>query len=474
VSKATNTHHVPNLSFDARRGTWVWRMTHPVTGKRRWRDTKQVRLDFATKVKLEFEDQLRQELAGIRSYDHWRLEIRPLADEWIASHAPIKTLEDKKRFLFKAIEGLHLKRLSDLADLGKLQKSLKRLERTGVPARQLRKRYQGVLRQFSKWLCGNGRYLERDPLATWVPYPLDKAKSKTIKRFAIMPDEFARALTALDLIDCENRRKPQRPFFLTLLVTAARVEALASRTIGDFQRKKPRIDLGEPVGNKLKGQAALDHKTAVDLSKSIGDRAEGPLFLSPAGARNDLFRPLDIWREALGLGLLDALWPADVEPDLELARLVNRALLTGKARVSKGGNPKLLKSETLARRAALTRRVEELAKRFRTDWETRLGDVHSFRKTHRTWAESSGVIPAVIDKQLGHGGAEVDRALEVHKLVVGSRTGRKHYLDLGSDLFDARRSAEAVRELLDVAETALREHGSPLLFQKADTQLRSG
>ena len=69
-----------------------------------------------------------------------------------------------------------------------------------------------------------------------------------------------------------------------------------------------------------------------------------------------------------------------------------------------------------------------------------------------------------MDKQLGHGGAKPERTMKIHQLIAGSRTGRKHYLDLNSELFDASRSAEAVRQMLDEAEEALRAQGSPLLF----------
>jgi hypothetical protein len=56
------------------------------------------------------------------------------------------------------------------------------------------------------------------------------------------------------------------------------------------------------------------------------------------------------------------------------------------------------------------------------------------------------VPPVVIDKQLGRadpGEFEVVRAL------AGSDTGRKHYLDLSMELFDAGLSARAVREMFD-------------------------
>jgi hypothetical protein len=75
-------------------------------------------------------------------------------------------------------------------------------------------------------------------------------------------------------------------------------------------------------------------------------------------------------------------------------------------------------------------------------------DVHALRKTHRSWAQARGVPPVLIDKQLGHADPG---EFEVMRALAGSETGRKHYLDLGSELFDAGKSAQAVRELLEEA-----------------------
>ncbi|MCO5171181.1 MAG: hypothetical protein M9894_33165, partial [Planctomycetes bacterium] len=121
------------------------------------------------------------------------------------------------------------------------------------------------------------------------------------------------------------------------------------------------------------------------------------------------------------------------------------------------GNPKRVRAETRAARARLEERVYGVAAQLRAEWERRMEgvDLHGLRKTHRSWAQAKGVPPVVIDKQLGHadpGEFEVVRAL------AGSDTGRKHYLDLSCDLFDAGLSATAVRDMLDEALERVRGH----------------
>jgi hypothetical protein len=81
----------------------------------------------------------------------------------------------------------------------------------------------------------------------------------------------------------------------------------------------------------------------------------------------------------------------------------------------------------------------------------------AFRKTHQTWAEAQGIPAVLIDKQLGHsvGSKGLDVFKAVRALSGGSRTGRKHYLDLGSKLLDPTPSAAAVRGLVNEALAAL-------------------
>src|SRR5262249_43542620 len=128
--------------------------------------------------------------------------------------------------------------------------------------------------------------------------------------------------------------------------------------------------------------------------------------------------------------------------------------------VGQGGNPKLLKLATLQERALRQAEVASVMNAIRGPWRERMSgvDVHAFRKTHETWAQAQGVHPILIDKQLGHstpgGGAALEAA---RSLVLASPTARKHYLDMTNSLLNARRSAEAVRALLDQATATLEE-----------------
>lgn len=185
------------------------------------------------------------------------------------------------------------------------------------------------------------------------------------------------------------------------------------------------------------------------------ERAGGLPRRSPSGpalplgedARPAARKVLDQVREAFGLGFVDELWPDDEEPRLDLAMLVNRTLLRG-AVPKQSGNPKVISEGTRAARAELEGRVLGVARRIEREWKRRMKgvDVHALRKTHRSWAQARGVPPVLIDKQLGHADPG---EFEVMRALAGSETGRKHYLDLESELFDAGRSAQAVRDLLD-------------------------
>ena len=78
-------------------------------------------------------------------------------------------------------------------------------------------------------------------------------------------------------------------------------------------------------------------------------------------------------------------------------------------------------------------------------------DQHCLRMTHRTWALAAGVPEILIDRQLGHSSPAGDAALR----AAWSAVGRKHYTDMGFLTVDARRSAEAIRGVLDRAEAEL-------------------
>ena len=64
---------------------------------------------------------------------------------------------------------------------------------------------------------------------------------------------------------------------------------------------------------------------------------------------------------------------------------------------------------------------------------------------------TTGVQPVAVDKQQGHSAHDSPETLQLLRVVAGSRTGRRNYLDVGSELFDPVRSAAAVRRLLDEA-----------------------
>lgn len=78
---------------------------------------------------------------------------------------------------------------------------------------------------------------------------------------------------------------------------------------------------------------------------------------------------------------------------------------------------------------------------------------HALRTTHRTWALAAGVAEALIDRQLGHVSPGADEARSAAWSVIG----RKHYTDLGFLTLDARKSAEAVRSILDASEAEFQE-----------------
>src|SRR5438552_13383509 len=116
-----------------------------------------------------------------------------------------------------------------------------------------------------------------------------------------------------------------------------------------------------------------------------------------------------------------------------------------------GGNPQQLREETKQAREDREKEVRALAASLTEAWEARMEgiDLHALRKTHRTWAEAAGVHPILIDKQIGHATAAGGAALDAARDLIVSPTGRKHYVDMSLEMIDAKRSAEAVRKLVD-------------------------
>jgi len=279
------------------------------------------------------------------------------------------------------------------------------------------------------------------------------------RRRAYLPSEVARAFVALDELDSIYLRPhPTRIAFLVLLVTAPRNTALVSRDVGHFDPGARRIDYGQGVGKKRRGAGELDDVTSSELEIYLAGRTEGPLLLGPGG-KSLKSRLLKYWKEAFGFTLVSEFWPY-VGYDPLLAVEVNRKLLTARDPLGKGGDPRRLRFETRRRRNQRAGDVRAISESMQEKWRDRMApvDVHSFRKTHRTWAEASGVPPVLIDKQLGH--SENESASVLLKHVMGSRTGRLHYRDLDSSMFEARRSAIAVRGLLDEALADLSPNGS--------------
>lgn len=474
----------PTDSRGRRLGEWLWRRVDPRTGKRHSRRTGQHRLDLALRVALKFDDELRQRAAGVEVYDCWRAQLLPLVDEWIAGLAgevSEQTRQCQARQVKRALGTLKLRTAADLTNLVELTRRLRALEgerigRHVVNRLTLRRTWQNPLRRFSRWLAKDGRYLSRDPLANWA---LLKVPSRVkAPRRASPPKTVARALKALDLLDVRHRRlSPQRPLYTAMLVSAPRLSAMLSRDARDLISGErlgskgietfARIDMGRGRGNKRRGAGELDPTTTRELLGYLDARKVGPLFLSATGLRLTRERALDSWQEAYGLALVDELWPTHIPCGLEAAVQVNLALRRGHVQVGRGGNPRQLRSETVVERLELHKLVAAVVDAIHEEWMSSQTDLHSFRKTHRTWALAQRVPPLAIDKQLGHGGTGADHQRdELAQVLGGSRVGRVHYTDLASDLFDARLSAIAVRELLDEATRVLEAEGTTFLFQE--------
>ncbi|HBP19279.1 MAG TPA: hypothetical protein DEA08_16005 [Planctomycetes bacterium] len=480
VKKRRKAPRGSGLSWDPRREKWLWRRVDKRTGRRRVRSTDQRRLDLAMRVAARFDDELAQEQAGLKVYDCWRLELEPLVTRWQGHQvSSARAAELKAKRVRRALELLKLRTAADLADVAKLDDRLRALEgrqlgRMTVSRARLRDSFQNPLKAFSRWLAGNGRHLPHDPLAVWEPIPL-RAEDKAAKRprRSAYPHELARAFRAVELLDGRRNRVAQVLLWKVLLVAGPRAGALYSRDVRHLHVREVLedgelvrvgwIDLGAGVGNKRKGAAELDAATTEELLAFLGDRERGPLLPSPTGSRWRRERALDSWREAFGLALLDELWPSWAPADLELALKANRSLLSGRLRLFEAGNPGLgLTDATKRGRVEAREQVEQLVADLGEECRTRMIDAASLRKTHGTWAEAKGVPGVAIDKQLGHR-AQV-READVFRAIARSQTGRSHYLDLDSQLFDARLSARAVRELLDQAVAELEAVGTPLLF----------
>ncbi len=447
-----------NLETDPRTGMYRWRHVDKRSGKRLRRGTGTRDLRRAILIAQQFEDEYERELAGLSNYGDYRRPLANFLDPFIES---LCVGEDRIKMLraqlTRAFRLLHLESLADIQDFMNLERKLLRLEgeKRGRFARKtLRRCFQDPLRQFSKYLAGR-REMSSDPLAAWPG--IRTGPSEKIRR-AIMPDEFPRILAASDWLDnFLGRRYPMRPVWTALLVAAPRVSALAALDVKDFDLEKGRLRL---KGNHKKraGAGALDEKTLEEITAYLGDRTEGPLFLSPKGTRMERCRSLDQWRAAVSLGFVNIEWPEDVPRDSKIAYLVHLTLGRRQVRVTLGGprsGPHRPGPEKRAVQRKLRVRIKGIADGMRERWEERMRgvDQHCLRMTHRTWAIVAGVPEILIDCQLGHTSPAGDAALQ----AAWSAIGRTHYTDMNFLALDARRSAEAVRGVLARAEDELQD-----------------
>ncbi len=434
-----------------------------MTGKRLKRSTKTTNMRIALRKAGEFEDEYQRELVGFKKLDKYKLDLVPLAEEWISS---AKWKHEGKRDsyrsqIMRAFELLKLKKLADLNDVSSLNKRLQALQVSkknpeGFPAKTLEESVQYPLKLFAKWATANQRYLPSNPLASWAKHDTTGHVPDVAR--ALEPDEVVRGFAAARCLDrLEEEENPLYPAYVTALITAPRSERLCQLDVQDFNLEKGDLAYGEPVGKKLPPAGALDPKTRDLLVAYLGERTSGPLFLSREGSRLDPKRLLMAWRRAMGLAFVDALWPAELPRELDDLIRVNTILVTGKPYKGEGGNPKRVSSETKKRIADEGRRLHEIADQVRAVWSERMDGVtvRSFRRSLETWARAKGVPEVLIDKHVGHKAPARDAALETAKELIVSSTGRDYYLDNRLALLDCRRVAVAIRELLDEAETAL-------------------
>ncbi|MEZ6189623.1 MAG: hypothetical protein R3F62_32055, partial [Planctomycetota bacterium] len=264
-------------------GIYWWRRTDPDTGKRVKRTTGTKNLQQALKLAQAFEDEWAKQRLGLTVLDNWKLELRPLAEEWLEAQADELCdayLPQKRMRLFRALDLLELRRAKDLDNVAQVHDRLLALD--GFTKTSKRRAFQDVLKQFSAWLAANRRYLGRDPLVNWTPI---KPDPPSMRRRALLPNEMAHTLWAVDELDKRYGRASQRLLITTLLVAAPRVNALLSRDVRHLLVSESRIDLGRGVGKKRKGAACLDPTTLEELVASLDGRTEGPLFFSARGKR---------------------------------------------------------------------------------------------------------------------------------------------------------------------------------------------
>ncbi|MHC5059164.1 MAG: hypothetical protein ACYTKD_31305 [Planctomycetota bacterium] len=459
-----------NLWRDPRTGVYFWRKVHRLTGKRFRKSTATKNLRLALRRVQQFEEAHEREAAGLTNYGDYRRPVAPFAEAFTASVGSSERAARLRVQLERAFRLLGIECLADLENFVAIERKLLRLEGGSARSRgrarvaagrfartTLARAFQSPLKQFSTWLAGR-REIVADHLAAW---PRLKTGPREPARRALFPDEVARVLAASEALErMAGHAHPSRPVWTALLVAAPRVSALAALDVGDLDVAAGRLALR---GNRTKraGAGALDDRTLAELASYVGDRAEGPLFLSPEGRRLNTLNSLRRWRRAASLAFVDMDWPEGEPRDLRMEYLVHYALSSGRVQVAMGGpvvGPHAPGPRKRASRNDLVARVGQLAEAIRPAWRERMTgvDQHCLRMTHRTWALSRGVPEILIDRQLGHSSPSGEAALR----AAWSAVGRTHYTDMRFLTLDARRSAEAVRKALDEAEETLREAAS--------------
>jgi integrase len=381
-----------NLALDVRTGMYFWRMVNPVTGKRMKRSTGTRFVKVALARARRFEEDMQRECAGLSRFEGYRRPIRAFVEPFLLSlRGGSSRRERLRKDLARAFDLLGIERLADIENFIKVEEKLLALEGTGQGGfrrRTLRRCFQEPLKQLSAYLASR-RETMADHLGPWRRLSLDEPSRE---RRALHPDEMARALAASDRLDevCD-RKHSLRPVWTALLVTAPRISTLAALDVSDLDEEKKRLRFR---GNDIKraGVGALDDGTFDEIVEYIGERADGPLFLSPEGSRPERLRSLDYWRAALSLAFVDMEWPAGRPRDLKLEYLVHLTLV-------------------------------------------------------------AGVPEILIDRQLGH----TSPAGEAAQSAAWSLIGRKHYTDMSFLALDAKKSADAVRGVLDRGEAELTE-----------------
>lgn len=457
-------------------GTYYHRRVDPRTGKRQAVAMGR-RLDVALARAAERDLELRALAAGRPTEDAWGRALAPLIERWLASkrYRNPRTAQNTRMRICRVVEALGLEITGDLKSVARIDEALRDIGDEGETRQNLRRGYQEPLKQLSAWLAQNHRVLDCDPLRDWVP--IDYERNYDSRRSAL-PLEYARTLAALDYLAGGNGHfVSQRTLFTALLVTGARPGAITSRLVRHLDVRRSRIDLGASVGNKRRGAAALDSMSLRGISGLIAGRDAGePLFLGPRGGTQDTARVRDLWLQANSLAIVDELWPKRAAADLSLALRVSRSLLAGSLVAGIPGNPRFVSKARRKAAPGVRQQVADLVAALEDDWgERRQGSTPaSIRKTHHTWARVLGVPAPCIDKQLGHS-SHASGDLEVARAVLGSRTGARHYLDMGSSLIDPMKSAQAVRGRLDEAEEEFRKlRGSLLADWSRSTRRANG